>query len=391
MARKRKAIRDAGAISDFDRSMLDRALRRARRGEGYVEPNPMVGCVIVKSGRVIGEGHHRQYGWPHAEALAIKSCKESIRGATAYVTLEPCCTFKGKKTPACVDALIAARIKRVVAGVIDPNPGISGSGLRRLRSAGIDVTVIDSPDMRGLIAPFRRYVIDHRPYVIAKWAQSLDGRLAASSGDSKWISGEESRRLVHELRARVDAVVVGVGTVLQDDPILTARDVRVRRVAARVVVDSQLRTPLASKLVQSVTEAPVVVFTSHDAAKSRKADQLRSAGVEVIPVDSTNKKGSQSQSSSGSLALDECLNHLHGRRFTNVLVEGGPTLLTSFFRAGLVDEALVFVAPMLLGGDSRMTVVSSTALHMTDAVRPAEVSVKMSGKDVCYRFRLQDT
>ncbi|MCH8241283.1 MAG: bifunctional diaminohydroxyphosphoribosylaminopyrimidine deaminase/5-amino-6-(5-phosphoribosylamino)uracil reductase RibD, partial [Planctomycetes bacterium] len=229
---------------------MKRAIHLAQQGRGRVEPNPMVGCVIARKDRVIGEGWHRRFAGPHAEIEALKVCTGSLRGATAYVSLEPCCHVG--KTPPCTDALIQAGIRRVVVALRDPRVHAGKNGVDLLRRAGIEVDIgTEATAAAELLAPYLTRACLHRPYVIAKWAQSLDGKLSTSSGDSRWISNESSRRFVHQVRARVDAILVGSQTVIADDPCLTARDVPLRRRAKRIVLDTHLRLPLGCRLVET--------------------------------------------------------------------------------------------------------------------------------------------
>lgn len=356
--------------------MLQRALALARRGEGRVEPNPMVGCVIVRNGHIVGEGFHRRFGGAHAEVDALRRCGEAARGATAYVTLEPCSHFG--KTPPCADALIRAGVRKVVVAVRDPNPLVAGRGIRKLRRAGIEVvTGVLSDAAAEVLAPFFTRVVHDRPYVIAKWAQSLDGRLVTPAGESKWISGEPSQREVHKLRARVDAVLVGAGTVLTDDPQLTARGVRVRRMAVRVVLDGRLRIPEDSQLIRSAKRFPTLVFSAKRPSASRKAERLRRAGVEVVPVRATRD----------GLDLRRVLENLAERGVTNLLVEGGPTVLAAFFEGGWVDEAWVFTAPRFIRGSAASGIFTQTRTDRRRKVRvPYCVTVRRVGKDVLHRM-----
>lgn len=355
-----------------------RALRLARKGEGYVEPNPMVGCVIARGERIIGEGWHRRFGGAHAEVNALDSCKTNPHGATAYVSLEPCNHFG--HTPPCVEALIEAGISRVVAGMRDPNPIVDGGGFEKLRRAGVKVDIgVCRDEAAELIAPFATRVLLQRPYVIAKWAQSLDGKLATRTGDSRWISGEESRRRVHQLRARVDAILVGSGTVLADDPLLTAREVRLRRTALRVVLDGRLRIPEKCRLIDTIDTAPVLIFTSPSKAQSGKAKRLRARGVTVEAALLRR----------GVISLSAVLKRLAQENATNLLVEGGPKILSSFFDARLVDEAHVFVAPKLIGGTDAPSVWTGKGVaQMEDAWAPETMSWGRVGKDIWYRLRL---
>ncbi len=361
----------------FDHQMMTRAIALARRGEGNVEPNPMVGCVIACDGRIIGEGYHRRFGGPHAEINALRACTSSPRGATVYVSLEPCCHHG--KTPPCTDALIEARVARVVAARRDPNPVMSGRGLRQLRATNIKVeTGLLADQAAEVIAPYSTRILHDRPFVIAKWAQSLDGKLATRTGDSRWISSEASRRLVHRLRARVDAILVGSGTVLKDDPRLTARGVPLRRQAVRVVLDGRLRISPTCRLVATSHETPTLAVTTTAQAKSRKADRLLEGGVEIIHC----------RSRAGRLSLADCLETLARRDVTNLLVESGPTILTSFFEADLVDEAYVFTAPMLIGGrDAPSPLGGRGAGRIDTAIRPRSVQIRRVGSDMLHRIR----
>jgi diaminohydroxyphosphoribosylaminopyrimidine deaminase/5-amino-6-(5-phosphoribosylamino)uracil reductase len=317
---------------------LRRALRLALRGQGRVEPNPMVGCVIVRDGKVIGEGWHARFGGPHAEVRALGACSRSPHGATAYVTLEPCCIFS--KTPPCTAALIAARVSRVVACVADPNPRIAGRGFRMLRRSGIAVELgVLADEGAELIAPFTKLVKTGRPWVILKWAQSLDGVIATRTGDSKWISDETCRAHAHRTRGRVDAIIVGVNTVLCDDPLLTCRFGTPRRIATRIVLDSSLRTPLRSALVRSARQTPTWVVCGPRASESREA-KLVAAGCIVRRLPAGR----------AGIALSALLNLLGAQGMSNVLVEGGGRVLGRFADDRLADEFHIYTAPLLLGG-----------------------------------------
>lgn len=365
---------------ELDLRMMRRAIALARRGEGRVEPNPMVGCVIVRAGRVLGEGYHRRFGRAHAEVEALRACGRTPRGAEVYVSLEPCCHVG--KTPPCTTTLIEARVRRVVVAHRDPHSVVGGRGLRALRRAGIVVEVgLLRDEAASVLAPYLTRMIHHRPYVIAKWAQSLDGKLATRIGDSQWISGERSRRAVHRLRARVDAVLVGSNTVLKDDPRLTARDVPVRRVALRVVLDTRLRTSPTCRLVSTAGEVPTLIFTAKQHAKSAKALRLARRGVEVV-ASSVRKN---------RLVLDSCLRQLADRGVTNLLVEGGAHVLTSFFTQGLVDEAHVYVAPRLIGGRGAPSVMANVGIgRVGDTLTARSLRVRRSGDDQCFEMRFTE-
>lgn len=352
--------------------VMRRALEIAQFGVGLVEPNPAVGAVIVDDNlRLLGEGWHDRFGGPHAEVAAVLQAQGAARGATLYVTLEPCCHF-GKKTPPCAQAVIAAGIKRVVIAMSDPHPKVAGQGIRKLREANIDVEVgMLEADAQRLTAPFCKLVERGLPYVHAKWAMTLDGRMASRTGASKWISNEVSRAVVHQLRGRMDAVVIGIGTALADNPLLTARPSG-PRLATRVVLDSHARLPVDSQLVTTVGQAPVLVVVGVDAPAEQIA-ALQERGVEVFrpaPSPEGNRNGRP--------ALVPLLQELGRRQMTNVLVEGGAEVLAAFFDAQLVDEVHVFIAPKLLGGDAAKSPLSGfgrpTPAPLPD-VAPAEVEV----------------
>ncbi|MCS6976926.1 MAG: bifunctional diaminohydroxyphosphoribosylaminopyrimidine deaminase/5-amino-6-(5-phosphoribosylamino)uracil reductase RibD [Gemmatales bacterium] len=352
------------------------ALLLAERGRGYVEPNPLVGAVVVREGRIVGSGWHQRFGGPHAEIYALEAAGESARGATLYVTLEPCCHHG--KTPPCTDAILKAGISRVVAAMSDPFPEVAGKGIAILKEHGVPVEVgILSAEAEELNAPYLKLVRSGRPYVIAKWAMSLDGRIATATGDSRWISGEESRRKAHEVRGRVDGILVGIGTVLADDPLLTARPPG-PRTACRIILDSCLRLPLTSRLVQTVREAPVLVFHEPQADAESKR-RLEAAGCECLPLRQWGRRE----------AIGLILDELGRRRFTNILVEGGAEVLGSFVETRQVDELMVFVAPMIVGGRSALGPVGGRgAATLREALRLARWTVEPSGEDWLIRARL---
>lgn len=368
---------------------MRRALTLARRAQGWVEPNPMVGAVLVRDRRVVAEGYHQEFGGPHAEVNVLQQCRErgvNPSGCDLFVTLEPC-SHHGK-TPPCCDALLNAGIKRVFAAMVDPNPAVSGTGIDRLFQAGICVEVgLCGQQAQQLNEPYVKRATTGRPWVIAKWAQTLDGRIATRSGHSKWISGARSRRLVHQLRARVDAIVVGIGTVLADNPLLTARDVKVRRVARRVVIDPQGRLPLSTQLVQTLTPvAPltVVVAEACYAAKPPHLMALANRGVELVSMPCDTKDSSQLD----LMLLMEHLAKAHGA--TNVMVEGGSKLMSSLWRQQVLDQILAFVGPKMLGDSNAIPVLQGLvpeAERMDHASLLQLHSVKRVGDDVLLDYR----
>lgn len=329
-------------FSPQDEQFMRKALALALRGRGSVEPNPMVGCVLVRDGVVIAEGYHRKFGGPHAEVDALARAQGRARGATAYVTLEPCC-HQGKTGP-CTEALLAAGVARVVAAMADPFPQVAGQGLRLLDQAGMRTAVgLLEDDARLLNAPYLKRLATGLPWILLKWAQSLDGKLATWTGRSQWITGQASLRESHRIRGVVDAVVVGAGTVAADDPQLTCRLVRPRRTARRVAIDGQLRMSLDRRLVASAAEAPVVIACTQFAvdAQREKAEALRQAGCELLVLP---------QIAPGRIDLRALLAWFGSWQATNVMVEGGGHLLGQFLDQKLADEVAIFIAPMLIGG-----------------------------------------
>lgn len=353
-------------MTDLD--WMQQALNLAARGRGQVEPNPMVGAIVVRGGVQVGAGWHRRYGEAHAEVHALNEAGALARGATLYVTLEPCCHFG--KTPPCVDAVIAAGIKRVVAAMADPFPRVAGGGFAKLRAAGIEVVSgILQTEARRLNAPYLTLLTHNRPYVHAKWAMTLDGRIATRTGHSQWISGEESRRRVHELRGRVDAIIVGTGTVRADDPQLTARPAG-PRTAMRIVLSSDGRLPEQCRLLQTARDVPVLVAGPRIA----EPEKLEALGCEVLQVDS----------------IPALLTNLGQRRFTNVLVEGGAAVLGSFRDAQLIDELHVYVAPVLIGGAAAPGPIAGVGSEIIgDGLKLDEWTWEPSGADLYLNGRIR--
>ena len=354
--------------SDQDLAFMRRALALAQKGRGRVEPNPMVGAVVVKRGRIVGEGYHRRFGGPHAEVNAIANAGKKARGSTVYVTLEPCDHFG--KTPPCTELLISAGVERVVAAMTDPDEKVSGKGLRKLRRVGMDVQMgLLVDEARALNAPYLKLRTQGLPYVTAKWAMTLDGRIASLSGDSKWITGDKARRHVHQTRARSDAILVGIGTVLQDDPLLTCRLPRGRN-PRRIILDRRARLPLDCRLVQTISEAEVIVATT-SSAPARRLDQLAEAGCTILKV----------RSGHGKCSVPDLLRKLGKMQVTNLLVEGGTETLSSFFRAGQVDRVMAYLSPKVLG-DGVPPVAGLGLTKMSDALGLSDVSIQRFGPDL---------
>jgi diaminohydroxyphosphoribosylaminopyrimidine deaminase / 5-amino-6-(5-phosphoribosylamino)uracil reductase len=366
----------AEAASAADLVHMRAALALARRGLGNVWPNPSVGCVLVDAGRVVGRGWTRPGGRPHAETEALRRAGRRARGAAAYVSLEPC-SHRGQ-TPPCADALIAAGIGRVVAAIEDPDPRVAGRGIARLRAAGIAVEVgVGAAEAAEINAGFFSRVQRGRPLVTLKLATSLDGRIAMPSGESRWISGPPARAQAHLLRARHDAVMVGIGTVLADDPQLTCRlgGLAVRS-PVRVVVDPQLRIPPAARIVAEARAVPTWLLTSPSAEPARR-EALSQSGAELIDVDA----------GADGLDLAAALAALGARGITRLLVEGGARLAAALLKVRLVDRLAWFHAPLLIGGDGVPAVAGLGIAALGDAPRFDRVSTDPIGADLLTMFR----
>lgn len=364
-------------MEEKDIGYMNRAIELAEKGKGWVNPNPLVGAVIVKDDRIIGEGWHERFGGSHAERNALACCSENPSGATLYVTLEPCCHHG--KTPPCTDAVIAHGIARVVVGIEDPNPLVSGKGIEALRLAGITVeTGVGEEKIREQNRVFLKYITTRTPWIIMKTAMTLDGKIASFSGDSRWVTGEEARCRGQELRHICMGIMVGAGTVSADNPLLTCRLGDEVRQPVRIVVDSCARLDMHCRLVETAGQyRTIVAHTSM--APEKKIFALRKAGVETLlcgeeecrvnPGDLTAKLG--------EAGID------------SVLLEGGGELNEAFLRAGLIDEVFVFIAPKLIGGRNAVTPVGGRGFgKMSEAVNLSDVRVEMVGRDLLVRGRV---
>ncbi len=349
------------------------ALALAARGRGRTSPNPVVGAVIVRDGEVVGEGYHERAGTPHAEIHALHMAGERARGAVLYVNLEPCCHFG--RTPPCTEAILAAGIAEVHMAMLDPNPRVNGRGRARLEEAGVRTIVGElEEEARELNEAFTTYITIGRPFVIAKFAASLDGKIATRTGHSRWISGEEARCRVHELRDTVDAILVGADTVIADDPLLTTRlPGRECRHPLRIVADSRGRVPTEARIFEPALPGRTLVAATPAFPSERRA-ALEARGVEVLvlPADPQGRVD--------PVALLETLGR---REVTSLLLEGGGTLLEAFFRAGLVDKVLAFIAPLIIGGRESPTAVAGEGFaRLEEAVRLERVRVERVGEDI---------
>jgi diaminohydroxyphosphoribosylaminopyrimidine deaminase/5-amino-6-(5-phosphoribosylamino)uracil reductase len=368
-------------VTERDARHLQRAIELAGTARGHTSPNPLVGAVVVKGGDVIGEGYHERAGRPHAERHALSACSDDPAGATLYVSLEPCC-HEGR-TPPCTDAIIEARIARVVVASDDPTQKAAGRGLGILRDEGIDVEVVDGEvgqAARLLNQPFRKHARTGRPLVIFKSAMTLDGKVATRTGDSQWISGEASRARAHRWRAESDAVAVGIHTAINDDPLLTARVDGVGEQPARVVFDSEASLPLDSQLVRSSADVPVILVCSR-AAKRTATDALRNAGVDVIVATGENE----------AARVGDALTQLGSREIQQVLLEGGPHLAGVFLEAGEIDEARMFIAPLLAGGRDAKSAIEAEGIEEIDnAIRAVHTDFERIDDDVLITARLKE-
>lgn len=353
---------------------MECALSLAGLALGYTSPNPAVGAVVVRDGVVVGLGYTQPPGCEHAEIMALQQAGERARGATMYVSLEPCCHHG--RTPPCTKAIIGAGISEVHVALVDPNPLVSGKGLKQLEGAGVKTFVHeDNEKAREINEGYIKYTTTGLPFVIAKFAMSLDGKIATQSGDSRWISGEESRNFVHNLRHIVDAVMVGANTVVVDDPQLSARGCRgkggkTKLQPLRVIVDGNGRTPLSARLFKEPGETLVVVAKPFDL---KKAEGFKRAGAEVLALEAEE----------GAVDLAELLSLLGKRQVTSILVEGGSMLFGELFDRGLVDKVLAFVSPIVVGGNGAVSAVGgSGASTIAEALRLRRVKIKEFGDDI---------
>jgi diaminohydroxyphosphoribosylaminopyrimidine deaminase/5-amino-6-(5-phosphoribosylamino)uracil reductase len=353
------------------------ALRLARRGIGFVEPNPAVGAVIVKTNQIIGSGWHKKFGGPHAEINALENCKTlgvNSRGAAMYVTLEPC-SHQGKTGP-CTQAIIEAGVAKVFVATIDPSEHAGGKGIEQLRDAGIEVqTGICETEAKILNAPFIKFAATGKCWVTLKWAQSIDGKVALTEprpSGSGWISGEQSRKDVHKLRRRAQAILVGVNTVIADDPLLTARPSKGKKLT-RIVLDSHLRLPPDCKLIKTAKKSPVLICTREDTIRANPelAEKITKKGAEVLAYPDME----------GRSNLQFLLDELSKRGIAQLLVEGGPRVLTSFLKEGLADEVVVYIAPRILGAQGSVDITGPMA-ELTQAIGLHHVDIKRFGDDV---------
>ncbi len=362
---------EVGEWTEADQRFMQQALALAAKGAGQVSPGPLVGCVIVSAaGEIVGEGFYVYEKLKHAETYALEQAGERARGATAYVSLEP--HAHHGRTPPCTDALIKTGVSRVISPIEDPNPQVSGKGFAHLRAAGIDVSIgLLAREAQQLNEKYLHFMATGRPFVHLKLAASLDGKIATRTAESQWITGTESRARVHEMRHEYDAILVGAGTALIDDPLLTDRSGRQRRrPLARILLDQRLTIPLNAKLVTTTAEAPLIIFAGKDAETS-KLDLLRSSGVEVL---SDKAEGRD---------LFAVLTELGGRAIQSVLVEGGATVAGNLLEAGVVNKVSFFLAPIIIGGrDAPGAIGGAGAKRLADALELHDIEIARHGQDI---------
>lgn len=358
-----------------DEDYMELALKLAAKGRGHVSPNPMVGAVIVKNNRIISQGYHQRFGKGHAEINAIKNARENIAGSTLYVTLEPCC-HEGK-TPPCIDSIIEHKIARVVIGTIDSNPLVSCGGINYLQSRGIEVkTGVLENDCRKLNEVFFHFMETGLPFVTIKYAQTLDGRIATATGQSKWISSDNSLKFAHKLRAQHDAVLVGIKTVINDDPELTVRLVRGRN-PLRVIVDSELKISEQSRVLQNISKAKTLIATTKNSSDQR-FQSIAASDVEIITVDADDQ---------GNVDLKKLLKLLASRKISSVLIEGGAQIITSILKDNLANRLVIIIAPKILG--KGIEAVGDLNITNLDLAKKLSIrKIVRSGDDIIIDSRL---
>ena len=361
-----------------DAVYMQRALALARHGIGFVSPNPLVGCVIVQAGRIVGEGYHHRFGGPHAEVHALRQAGLQAQGAVMYVTLEPCCHVG--KTPPCVEAVLAAGIRRVVVAVSDPNPLVAGGGLERLRTARVEVTLgVCEAEARQLNEAFFHFVRTRRPFITLKCAMTLDGKIATRTGASRWITGAAAREEAHRMRHATDALLVGLGTVMQDDPLLTTRLPQGDGVnPLRIVVDSCLRLPLTAQLTVVAPDCRTLVATTERAPASKQR-QLEDLGIEILRLPAYD----------GQVDVDALFRILGTREIASVLVEGGAALSATLLRRRLVDKMVIFIAPKIIGGDGISVIAACGVETMAHAIPLRDITSWPVGDDLMLTAYLE--
>lgn len=369
---------DKKDFSEKDKSYMTMAIELAKKGTGWVSPNPLVGAVIVKDGRIISQGYHKKYGDLHAEKMAIENSKEDLQGAAIYVSLEPCCHY-GKQPP-CTKAIIESGIKEVYVASTDPNEKVAGKGIRILREAGLKVyTGLLEEEAEALNPIFFHYIQTKRPYLALKHAMTLDGKIASCSGDSRGISGKEANKFVHYLRFKYRAIMVGIGTVLMDDPRLTCR-MEGGRNPIRVICDARLRIPLDSNIIRTAKEVPTIIASLEEELDSEKAKAIEESGAKILAI----------REKEGQLDLEDLLIKLGEENIDSILVEGGGTINQTLMKEGLVQHIYSIIAPKWLGGkDAKSPAEGQGIEKIKDAIPLSFKKVSFLGKDILLESELK--
>ena len=346
------------------------AISLARNGRGKVSPNPMVGAIIVKENKIIGRGYHEDYGGPHAEVRAFANATEDVEGSTLYVTLEPCSHYG--RTPPCVDKIIDMKVKKVIIGSLDPNPLVSGKGVQNLLDAGIEVqTGVLEEECKELNEIFMKFIVKKEPFVIIKTAMSLDGKIATKIGESKWITGSKSRENVHQLRNDLSAIMVGVNTIILDNPELTCR-IENGKNPVRIIVDSRLRIPMTSKVLKNQDKARTIIATTRKADMAKKID-LENKGIKILIIKDLEAR----------VDLEDLMSELAAENIDSILLEGGSTLNFSALEQGIVDKVQIYIAPKIIGGEISKTPVGGNGIEsLMDAFQLERIKHKIIGEDI---------
>ncbi|EJO5348621.1 bifunctional diaminohydroxyphosphoribosylaminopyrimidine deaminase/5-amino-6-(5-phosphoribosylamino)uracil reductase RibD [Clostridium botulinum] len=351
---------------------MKKALKLAKKGEGKVNPNPKVGAVVVKDNKIIGAGYHKYFGGPHAEVYALREAEENARGATIYVTLEPCSHYG--KTPPCAEAIVKAGISKAVIAMKDPNALVQGRGIDILKQNGIEVvTGIMEKESKELNEVFIKYITKKEPFVVLKTASTLDGKIATKTGESKWITGEESRYRVHQIRNDLSGIMVGIGTIIKDNPLLTTR-IEGGRSPKTIIVDSHLRTPLESKILKTINERTIYIATTKNHNNISKKQTLEKLGVKILEFQENNE---------GKVPLKKLMRCLGKEEVDSVLLEGGSTLNFSALKEGIVDKVMCFIAPKIMGGqDSKNMIGGDGVENLKDIFKLENLKLEKIGEDI---------
>ena len=384
-----------------DIEYMQRAIALAKKGAGFVNPNPMVGCVVVKDNEIIAEGYHEYYGGLHAERNALTHTTADCKGATLYVTLEPCCHHG--KTPPCTDIIIEKGIKKVVVGLLDPNPLVSGKGISILQNAGIEVvTGVEADKIKELNKVFLKYIKTKRPYVILKTAMTLDGKIASYTGDSKWITNDKSRQLVHKLRSEMMGIMAGIGTVKADNPMLNCRlegqqttDNRQQSVRQpiRIIVDTKASISLDSNIVKTANEYRTILAISRDVTPvASKQSTVNSQQSKINELESFNVEILQCEEKDGRVDINDLMVKLGEKGIDSLLLEGGSCLNAAFLEAGCVDEVYAFIAPKIIGGEHSKSPIGGKGIElMKDAITFDKVEIEQIENDILIKCKIMST